>query len=170
MQRTISQRQIAPLLKMQLSNSVVEDAVDLFLQELRYVAESTRPDVLICAPPSDLRDALKDRPNRQVLDQNGSSFARQFDFHDLLKAKAMALRVPVQLIWPQTYDSSVRVRQRRRPNRDRKLQDEATRAWNLHTALYYKSGGTPVTSLDFCKLGVAGAWREWPPASTIAAD
>jgi hypothetical protein len=27
--------------------------------------------------------------------------------------------------------------------RPRPLQDEATRAWNLHTALYYKAGGTP---------------------------
>ncbi len=25
----------------------------------------------------------------------------------------------------------------------RTVQDEATRAWNLHTALYYKAGGKP---------------------------
>jgi hypothetical protein len=30
-----------------------------------------------------------------------------------------------------------------RPDRIRQLQDEATRAWNLHMALYYKAGGTP---------------------------
>jgi hypothetical protein len=31
----------------------------------------------------------------------------------------------------------------RRTRRGRTIQDEATRAWNLHAALYYKSGGRP---------------------------
>jgi hypothetical protein len=30
-----------------------------------------------------------------------------------------------------------------RPERIKRLQHEATRAWNIHTALYYKAGGTP---------------------------
>ena len=43
----------------------------------------------------------------------------------------------------------------------RPLQDEATRAWNLHTALYYKAGGTPwrmprhSTDLPTCYVGVS---------------
>jgi hypothetical protein len=43
----------------------------------------------------------------------------------------------------------------------RPLQDEATRAWNLHTALYYKVGGTPwrmprhSTDLPTCYVGVS---------------
>ena len=42
----------------------------------------------------------------------------------------------------------------------RPLQDEATRAWNLHTALYYKAGGTPwrlkddPAKLQTCFVGV----------------
>lgn len=41
------------------------------------------------------------------------------------------------------------------------LQDEATRAWNLHTALYYKAGGTPwrlprhSTDLATCHVGIS---------------
>ncbi len=43
----------------------------------------------------------------------------------------------------------------------RPLQDEATRAWNLHTALYYKAGGTPwrmsrhSTDLPTCYVSVS---------------
>ncbi|MCX5419252.1 helix-turn-helix domain-containing protein [Streptomyces sp. NBC_00078] len=43
----------------------------------------------------------------------------------------------------------------------RPLQDEATRAWNLHTALYYKAGGTPwrmqrhSSDLATCYVGVS---------------
>ncbi|WP_155058458.1 argonaute/piwi family protein [Streptomyces blattellae] len=43
----------------------------------------------------------------------------------------------------------------------RPLQDEATRAWNLHSALYYKAGGTPwrmqrhSSDLATCYVGVS---------------
>jgi len=42
-----------------------------------------------------------------------------------------------------------------------RLKDEATRAWNLHTALYYKAGGTPwrlprrSTDLATCHIGIS---------------
>jgi hypothetical protein len=45
------------------------------------------------------------------------------------------------------------------PHRSR--QDEASRAWNLHVALYYKAGGTPwrlrraSTDLATCFVGVS---------------
>jgi hypothetical protein len=65
------------------------------------------------------------------------------------------------MVRPETYDDARRRRQVRRPERVRGLQDEATRAWNFHTALYYKAGGTPWRiareSDDFtsCYVGVS---------------
>ena len=53
----------------------------------------------------------------------------------------MRLRTPIQLVLPGTYAQSTRARTRF--ERERHLQDEATRAWNFHKALYYKAGGTP---------------------------
>lgn len=54
-----------------------------------------------------------------------------------IQARAMQqYRKPVQIILPATYDESKR-RKRRRSGRRLELQDEATRAWNIHTALYY---------------------------------
>lgn len=66
---------------------------------------------------------------------------RVLDFHDMLKARGMQLPTPIQLIRPITYDENVK--ELTRTGRVRQLQDPATRAWNFHTALYYKAGGTP---------------------------
>ncbi len=83
------------------------------------------------------------------------------DFHNLLKAKAMNLGVPIQLLLPSTYDESKHRRQKRRSDRIRRLQDEATRAWNIYIALYYKAGGIPwriarnSADLTSCYVGVS---------------
>lgn len=52
----------------------------------------------------------------------------------LIKAEAMQLDIPTQLVRPRTFktDSS-----------DLTLQEEATRAWNFSVALYYKAEGYP---------------------------
>lgn len=55
------------------------------------------------------------------------------NFHRALKARCMSLQnpVPLQVLTRQTYIEQ------------EKKQSEATRAWNLATALYYKSGRIP---------------------------
>lgn len=130
-----------------------EEAVGLFIDECAHLVVKVRPDVLICAPPSDLLDALERttdeldegtrEPDEAHPDDEGDGAPSRPAFHDILKARGMALPVPIQMIRPETYDASRRRRQVRRPDRIRSLQDEATRAWNFHTALYYKAGGTP---------------------------
>ena len=71
----------------------------------------------------------------------------------------MRLRTPIQLVLPGTYARAGRARTRF--ERERQLQDEATRAWNFHTALYYKAGGTPwrlvrdPAALTTCYVGVS---------------
>jgi hypothetical protein len=85
----------------------------------------------------------------------------KLDFHHLLKARQMSFGKPIQLVLPGTYDPQMRRRQKKRPERLRQLQDEATVAWNLHTALYYKAGGAPwrlvrdPTHLATCYVGVS---------------
>ena len=81
--------------------------------------------------------------------------------HDYLKAKAMRFKKPAQIIRPGTYDERKRLK-RRHPSGDaRQLQDEATRAWNLYTALYYKAGGAPwrllrrPSEFDTCYVGIS---------------
>ena len=55
----------------------------------------------------------------------------------------MAFGRPIQIVLPGTYDESKRQAQKRKKHRLRSHQDEATRAWNFHVALYYKAGGIP---------------------------
>jgi hypothetical protein len=53
------------------------------------------------------------------------------DFHDLLKARLITSSRPIQIIRPATWRGG------------KGVEDQATVAWNLFTALYYKGGGKP---------------------------
>ena len=81
------------------------------------------------------------------------------DFHSMLKARSLRYSRPIQIIRRSTWDRSFK--ERTGTGNERTRQDEATRAWNLHTALYYKSGGVPWrlprkdTDLSTCYIGVA---------------
>jgi hypothetical protein len=127
----------------------IKQAVDIFVAEIEHLCEKTKPDVIVCSFPEELSPLLDD-PRRTT----------SYDFHDLLKARAMHVRVPLQLVLPSLWDPS-KARRVKRSGVARALQDEATRAWNIHCALYYKAGGTPwrlkrvSTALDTCFVGIS---------------
>lgn len=81
----------------------VEGAVDLFLRELESMAEKKAAHVAVCAIPMSL---IKQKRKGGGPDAEPDDVA-QFgvDFHHLLKARAMAIGVPIQLVLPMTYDS-----------------------------------------------------------------
>jgi hypothetical protein len=54
------------------------------------------------------------------------------DFRRVLKAFAMDVRVPIQLLTPKTFTEGARSQ-----------EDPATRAWNLAVGMFYKAGGIP---------------------------
>jgi hypothetical protein len=64
------------------------------------------------------------------------------DFRDLLKAKALHLQKPTQIVWPTLWDDHARI-PRKLKKTMRKVQDPATRAWNLLNAIFYKAGRAP---------------------------
>ena len=115
----------------------VRAAVNAFIAEIVHLRDAAQVAVVICAVPPELVELRAARADLLKRDQS------TVDFHDLLKARAMDVGLPIQLITPSTYDPSKRRKQKARPDRLRQLQDEATRAWNVHTALYYKAGGLP---------------------------
>jgi hypothetical protein len=126
--------------------------------------------VLICVPSKDLLAAVDapQRPRRDALDEEideGSDTVKESGsaraaFHDVLKAEGMRLQVPLQMVRPYTYTGEKRAH-RGRSTSSATLQDEATRAWNLHTALYYKAGGIPwrllrsASDLATCFVGIS---------------
>jgi len=145
LQRIISQRQIDTALKVGDDKNKVINAANLYLDELSYLSDNANVDVLVCAIPESILEIGK--PVSDETDEDESVGYRRsmdlIDFHDLLKAKAMRLRAPIQLVLPSTYDSRKKRVSRTNPALTRMLQDEATRAWNFHTALYYKAKGIP---------------------------
>lgn len=137
---------------------------DLLIQELRVLLENHRPRVVLIALPLEILERVEpaapdSSPRRRR--RRGKGQPLPVDFHDLLKAQAMALRTPIQMVNPQTYDSTVKRKQKNRTDRVRQLQDETTRAWNIHAALYYKGGGYPWrlprgdSDVATCFLGVS---------------
>ena len=169
---TIPKREIAGLLDVTDKGDLVSEAVDLFLSAARNVLDQGGPLVLICAPPSDLLASLDVRRSSNIdhaekeLDEGGDEAIGTRDssfppFHDLLKAQGMRLPVPIQMIRPHTYQRAKRQRNQSSPQAQAPLQDEATRAWNLHVALYYKAGGIPwrlprnPSALTSCFIGIS---------------
>lgn len=140
LQRTVNQRSLAGLASNKSLNKMVSEAVDLFYEELKYLADNTSSDVLVCAVPQILIETTQGFM-AQMDEVDGEE--DRLDFHHMLKAKSMAFNKPVQLVIPSTYDETKRRQRKRYPGMMRTLQDEATRAWNLHTALYYKAKGVP---------------------------
>jgi hypothetical protein len=148
----IHKREIQSIITASDSEYLVDHAVELFIDHAGDLNEPGGPMVIICAPPLDLLAALEsnvvDRPDLsdEEIDEGSESgedrsHRPQPYFHDLLKACGMQLKVPIQMVRPDTYGGQKHRRNGRTFQLSRTLQDEATRAWNFHTALYYKAGG-----------------------------
>lgn len=125
--------------------AALDRAVEVYCEEARALAERNRVDVIVLARPIALKDVAT--PTRGALgttpkvDADASASAdvamRFANFHDLVKARLLSIGTPVQIVRRSTFDESVA------PPAGSSRQDEATRAWNLHVALYYKAGGVP---------------------------
>ena len=148
---TVDPRDVRALVAAPRDRAALERAVQLFGERCDYLEERSKPDVFMCAPPSDLLEAfdaeLPEDAEEMASSQAVTDRPIPHVFHDVLKARLLRLRRPIQMVRPETYGRgqrrSVRKRGRGSAVVTRGLQDEATRAWNLHVALYYKAGGTP---------------------------
>lgn len=140
--------------------------VELFLDHAKDLAARTGIQVLIVAPPAEvftMADTPKPEPDPVLDDQEREAPEYKANFHDAFKADALDLAAPCQIVRPDTYGGgSTRVSGRgRKSERKASLQDPATRAWNFHTALYYKAGGVPwrlvrrAAALDTCYVGMS---------------
>lgn len=169
--QTISDRDISELRAIEYFEPRVTRLVEMVIERLRVLDEKpTRPHVVIVALNDEvrglctqitkhtsrakrprsladaaLRDVSRDEDaGQQVLFSAGdmaglseeaiAQAAAEADehgvFHHGLKARAMEVGIPTQLVW-ETSLAGVGV------------QDDATRAWNFWTAMYYKAGNVP---------------------------
>lgn len=122
----------------------VEMAVDEIVAELEALADGgNRPDVAVVALP--LR--LIERVWNAKVDAGGTTEEDDIsgsdapNFRGMLKARAMHLAFPIQIVWEDALDEKVSIPQKIKESSARKIQDMAGRSWNLLTTLYYKGSG-----------------------------
>jgi hypothetical protein len=128
---------------------------DLFFDAVSNAAAKSPSLILVAMPVELLEETVKAEtclgPQKRKL---------KLFFHDLLKAKSLSLGRPLQLARPQTFGTKLPSLQKDVSARAGN-QDEATRAWNFFSALYYKAGGFPwriprvETDYQTCFIGIA---------------
>jgi hypothetical protein len=127
-------------------NERTKKAVEIFVNEIEFlVSKNHKIDVIICALPKELIKhltvELKDEDSEEMVEETKQETT--IDFRKLLKAETLKFRKPIQIVLPSTYDSTIKRKYKVGSDYEGSLQDEATRAWNFYTALYYKAGGIP---------------------------
>lgn len=97
------------------------------------------------------RETQQDDRQLQLFGTENEEFTLVHDLRSALKRESMRIEIPVQLI----RESTLRPEAFKR----RRLQDPATAAWNVTTALYYKSRGhpwrMPAAAAGTCYVGIA---------------
>lgn len=119
-------------------------AVHVIMDLLQAMDDSgNRPDVALIALPVSLIErvwnAKIDAGGTSEKEDAGGSDAP--NFRGLLKARAMQLNFPIQIVWEDVIDDKAKIPRKVKVSSDRKIQDEAARTWNLFSTLYYKGSG-----------------------------
>ncbi|WP_218142543.1 argonaute/piwi family protein [Tranquillimonas rosea] len=130
----------------------INAAIELYYENVKFLAQNRHVDVIVCVIPEELyRVVSTDKETSDdVLDAESDD--RELNFRRALKARSMSLGKPLQLIRNVNLDERKSAGQ----------QDDATKAWNFCTALYYKSGPTIPWKLEqdssrttSCAVGIA---------------
>lgn len=154
-ERPIQAGRLGKITAEERDEAAVRMAVEVFEEEIRSLAESERPpQAIVCALPVEIIERVKNmrrspvgngEPEEGSEDEGREEEDERLaeDFRGALKAASLTYRVPIQIVWPTTYDNNAVIKRKLAKLSERTVQDEATRAWNLFGALYYKAGGTP---------------------------
>lgn len=161
--RAISPRELARITS-QSHYLALAEGEELLSNEVQAISEKGRPEVVIVGVPAELIALDGDEENEAIAEfkteADQLAYETNVDLRHMLKAKAMRMNQPVQLVLPQTYDDNAKGKISRQSGK-RNLQDEATRAWNFHTALYYKANHRPwrivrhAADLHCCFVGIS---------------
>jgi len=158
----------------QISNSDLRDltggddvkffdkSLDRYRQGAADLIEKASASVVLCLLPEEVvrRIDVPTKPETGPRSRRRRDRDDEVVWHDAFKAEALGLARPVQVVRPAIYGDGVH-RFTRDGTAIRRMQDEATRAWNFFCALYYKAGGIPwrlareSTDLMTCYMGIS---------------
>jgi hypothetical protein len=145
LQRVMPPREIARLAAIPGQREVTQAIVEAISNEIGVLSERmVKPDVVLVALPVEIIERTYNaREATGNEDEDETEAGPALDFRGMLKAACMRLRLPIQLLWPTTFDPTYRIPRKLKESGERRTQDPATIAWNLLTATYYKAGGLP---------------------------
>lgn len=132
--KTINNKELNKILDINVRNERIDKAVDLFYEAVRFLAQNKNPDVIICLLPKSFEKKISKislKQEEEELEEIIDTDELEHDFRRALKAKSMHLAIPIQIIKEHSLKNN------------KGVQDDATRAWNLCTAIYYKAKGIP---------------------------
>lgn len=137
--RTLKNSEVKEILNIKDRTNRVLRTIDCYYENIKFLAQNRHVDVIVCVIPENLYEviAIEEPPGEETLETEENKY-EELNFRRALKAKAMPLAKPLQLIRQVTLDVAKVADQ----------QDDATKAWNFCTALYYKSGPTIPWKLD----------------------
>lgn len=127
--------------------TALHEAVNLYDDELAKLADEPNVDVVMVCRPEQLDDAPSPSATSIAAGRSAvrsgptAPMTAGMDFHSMLKARSLRHGHPIQIVRRGTWDPNFTGKTLSGTGRPR--QDPATRAWNLHTALYYKGGNVP---------------------------
>jgi len=151
--RPIKKTEIEDLVTQGTWRGRVAASVELYYENIKFLAQNRNVDVIVCVIPEALYKSISIQEKPAVDESLDASVdvTGELNFRRALKAKAMHLGKPLQLVRTSSLESSKRGQ-----------QDDATKAWNFCTALYYKSGPTIPWKLPVdagrptsCAVGIA---------------
>lgn len=156
---TILSSDVNEIVGIKRHDEAVKAAVALLIDRARTLLEGTsRPEVVVVALPKPLIEKvvnasglLRDDHDDEFDDPEDKIGSTELNFRDLFKAKALGLNVPTQIAWPSVWDDKFKLPHKLKGT-DRRVQDPATRAWNILNAIFYKAGKVP------WRLPKAGDW------------
>ena len=132
--RTIPKKAIRHVVSIKRFNQRVNAAAKLFVPHVTFLCQNRTVDVIVCVIPDDLYDVVAKRirsPAEDQIEDPDPDDLVEANFRTSLKAACLHLGVPLQLIRAKSLE----------PNPP-DMQDDATKAWNFCTALYYKANQT----------------------------
>ncbi|MBA2934593.1 hypothetical protein HZF05_10855 [Sphingomonas sp. CGMCC 1.13654] len=141
---TLTQGTIDKIAKEPDHGRAVEMAVVAIIDQLKALDDGGhRPDVAIVALPVRLIERVWSAKVEAggTLEEEDSSGSDAPNFRGMLKAKAMGLNFPIQIVWEDVVDEKAAIPLKVKESSARKIQDMAGRSWNLLTTLYYKGSG-----------------------------
>jgi len=140
----LSQSRIDKIIKEPNHKKAVEMAVEETIALLETIDDSgDRPDVAFVALPVALIERVWNAKvnSKSTTEKEDSGGSDAPNFRGMLKARAMGLNFPIQIVWEDVIDENASIPRKIKESRDRDIQDQADRSWNLLTTIYYKGSG-----------------------------